>query len=109
MVDEIAKQVNISTESAYSVCATWILVELMDGHKHMWSDICSCHLDYYHERENFLQWIVTDDKTWVHNYQSETKHKMEASAISCHKEIQDTTIGRQVDVDHILGFSRAYS
>jgi hypothetical protein len=32
---------------------------------------------------------------------------MEASVISCCKAIQDTTIGTQVDNDHLLGFSRA--
>jgi hypothetical protein len=31
---------------------------------------------------------------------------MEASVISCCKEIQDAAIGRQGDVDHLLGFSR---
>jgi len=34
---------------------------------------------------------------------------MEASIISRSKEIQDATIGRKVDVDHLVGFSRAYS
>jgi hypothetical protein len=34
---------------------------------------------------------------------------MEASVIPCCKEIQDTTIGRKVDIGHVLGFSRAYS
>jgi hypothetical protein len=36
------------------------------------------------------------------------EHAMEASVISCCKEIHDAIISRQVDVDH-LGFSRAYS
>jgi hypothetical protein len=36
------------------------------------------------------------------------EHAMEASVISCCKEIQDATISRQVNVDHLLGFSRAY-
>jgi len=34
---------------------------------------------------------------------------MEASIISCSKEIQDATVGRKVDVDRLLGLSRAYS
>jgi hypothetical protein len=34
---------------------------------------------------------------------------MEATVIPCCKEIQDATISSQVDVDHVLGFSRAYS
>ena len=33
---------------------------------------------------------------------------MEASIISCSKEIQDATVGRKVDVDRLLGLSRAY-
>jgi hypothetical protein len=37
------------------------------------------------------------------------EHAMEASIISCCKEIPDATIGRQVDVDYLLGFSRAHS
>jgi hypothetical protein len=65
-------------------------------------DICSCHLaSYGAEGDNFLQWIVTGDETW--------EHAMEASVISCCKEIQDKTIGKQVDFNHVLGFSRAYS
>jgi hypothetical protein len=36
------------------------------------------------------------------------EHAAEASVNSCCKEIQDATIGRQVDVDH-LGSSKAYS
>jgi hypothetical protein len=34
---------------------------------------------------------------------------MEASVISFCKEIQDATIGRQVDVDNLLGFPGGYS
>jgi hypothetical protein len=34
---------------------------------------------------------------------------MEASVISYCKEIQDATIGWQVDVDHLPGLSRVYS
>jgi hypothetical protein len=37
------------------------------------------------------------------------EHAMEAFIISCFKEIRDATISRQVDVDHLLGFSRPYS
>jgi hypothetical protein len=37
------------------------------------------------------------------------EYAMEASVISCCKEIQDASIGWQVDVDLLLGFSRAYS
>jgi hypothetical protein len=34
---------------------------------------------------------------------------MEASIISCGKEIQDATVSRKVDVDRLLGLSRDYS
>jgi hypothetical protein len=82
-VDEIAKQLNISIGSAYSVvhdklqfhkvCARWVPTELKDEHKHMHLGICSHHLVRYREKgDNFLQRIVTDDETWVHHYQPET-------------------------------------
>jgi transposase len=54
MVDEIAKQLNISIGSAYSVvhdnlqfhkvCARWVPKELTDEHKCMCLEICSRHL-----------------------------------------------------------------
>jgi hypothetical protein len=66
-------------------------------------------LAHYHEEDdNFLQWVITGDETWVYHYQAE-ENAVEAFVISCCKEIQDATISRQVDVDHLLGFSRAYS
>jgi hypothetical protein len=37
------------------------------------------------------------------------EHTTEASIITHCKKIQEATISRQVDVDHLLGFSRAYS
>jgi hypothetical protein len=37
------------------------------------------------------------------------EHAMEVSVISCCKEIEDTNIGRKVDVDHLLEFLTAYS
>jgi hypothetical protein len=77
------KQLNISIGSAYSVvhdslqflevCARWVPKELTDEHTRMCLDICSCHLDSYHAGDNFLQWTVTGDKTWVHQYQQEIK------------------------------------
>jgi hypothetical protein len=74
MVDKVAKQLNISIVSAFSVvydnlqfhkvCGRWVPKELMDEHKCMRLDICSCHLPCYHEeRDNFLQWIITGDET----------------------------------------------
>jgi hypothetical protein len=49
------------------------------------------------------------DFTTINHKPSGKDYAMEASIISCCKEIQDTTIGRQVDVDHLLGFPSAYS
>jgi hypothetical protein len=65
MVNEIAKQLNISIESSYSVvhdniqfhkmCARWVPKELMDEHKRMCLDICSHHFAHYgKEGDNFL-------------------------------------------------------
>jgi hypothetical protein len=77
-VNEIAKQLNISIGSAYSVvydnlqyhkvCARWVSKELMD-------DICFCHLAHYCKGGNFLQQIITGNKTWIHHYQPDTKRK----------------------------------
>jgi hypothetical protein len=85
-VDEMARQLNISIGSAYSVvhdnlqfhkvCARWVPKALMDEHKRMRLDVCSHHLAHYHEEgDNFLQRIITGDETWVHHYQPETKQK----------------------------------
>jgi hypothetical protein len=85
-VDEIAKQLNISNGSAYSVVhdnlqfhkvrARWVPEQLMDEHKRTCLDICSCRLAHYREEgDSFLQRIVTGDGTWVHPYQPETKLK----------------------------------
>jgi hypothetical protein len=85
--DKIAKQLNISIGSAYSVehdnlrfhkvCARWASKELTDEHKHMRLDICSHHLvRYLEEGDNFLQRIITGDETRVHHYQPETKRKI---------------------------------
>jgi hypothetical protein len=74
MVNEIAKQLNISIQSAYSVvhdnlqfrevCARWVRKELMDEHKHMHLHVCSCHWACYcKEGDNFLKRIITGDET----------------------------------------------
>jgi histone-lysine N-methyltransferase SETMAR len=120
-VDEIAKQLNISIGSAYSVvhdnlqfhkvCARWVPKELADEHKRMRLDICSRHFVCYREEDdNFLQRIVTGDETLVHHYQPETKwESMQWKHPSSPAAKKDATISRQVDFDHLLGFSRAYS
>jgi hypothetical protein len=76
MVDEIAKQLNISIRSAYSVmhdnlnfhqvCARWVPKELTDEHKRMRLDICSRHLACYcNEGDNFLQWMMKPGFTTI--------------------------------------------
>jgi hypothetical protein len=85
-VNKIAKQLNMSIGSAYSVvhdnlqfhkvCARWVPKELTDGHKHMRLEICSRHLVRYRkEGDNFLQWIITGEENGVHHYQPEAKWK----------------------------------
>jgi hypothetical protein len=86
IVNEIAKQLSINIQSAYSVvhdnlqfhemCAKWVPEELVDGHKHRCLRVCSCHMaNYCKEGDNFLKWIITGDETWVHHCQPETKRK----------------------------------
>jgi hypothetical protein len=120
-VDKIVKQLNIIIGSAcfvvhdnfqfHTVCAKWVPKELTDEHKHMSLDICSFHLTRYCEDDNFLQRIITGDETWVHHYQPGTKRKnmcLKHPSAPVVKKFK-TTIGRQVDVDNLLGFSRASS
>jgi hypothetical protein len=53
---------------------------------------------------------VTGDETWVHHYQKSSGGACNGSISHLLlKEIQDTTISRQVDVEDLLGFSRTYS
>jgi hypothetical protein len=78
-------------------CARLVPKDLTDELKHM-------HID-------FLKWIITGDENWVECTSTTNQveeQAMKASVVSSWKKIQDVTIGRQVNVDH-LGFSRAYS
>jgi hypothetical protein len=65
---------------------------------------------YFEEGDKFLRPIVTGDEIWVDHSQPERKRKStQWKYLSSVEEIQDATIGRQVDVDHLVGFSRACS
>ena len=123
-VEEVAGRLNVSVSSACSliydslkfskVCARWVPKELTEERKRERLDVCSRHLARSRKKgDNFLQQIVTGDETWVHHYEPESKRQSMqwkyASIISCSKEIQDATVGRKVDVDRLLGLSRAYS
>ena len=83
-LEEVAGRLNVSVGSAYSVihdslmfsnvCARWVPKELTEEHKRKRLDVCSRHLTRYREeRDNFLQQIVTEDETWIHNYEPESK------------------------------------
>jgi hypothetical protein len=104
-VDEIAKQLNISTESAYSVmhdnlqfqkvCGKWAPKQLIDEHKHM-------RLAPRHVPAILLVIAKKVTSSSLSSRNQVEEHAMEAYAISSCKRIQEATIGRQVDVDHLL-------
>jgi len=50
--------------------------------------------------EDFLEQINTGDKTWVHQYCSETKAQSMAWK---HKKIQDINLLWETDGDYVLG------
>ena len=86
-IDEIAVEFNMSHGSAYSivhddlgyrkVCSRWVPRQLSVDHKLARQMICQKHLDHHAcEGEAFLNWIVTGDKSWVYNYESESKRQL---------------------------------
>jgi hypothetical protein len=48
---------------------------MADERKHMCLDIRLQHLARYKKSDNFLQWSVTYDETWVQHYKIKTKQK----------------------------------
>ena len=74
-IDEVAHVLQISHGLAYEVmhnnlgfhkvCARWVPKQLT-----------GVHLDRYgNERDIFLDRIITDDETWVHHYEPESKRQ----------------------------------
>ena len=62
---------------------------------------------YQQDTEGFLARIITQDETWVHHFDPETKtakYAMEASWISTSKKIQEGSISRKDDGICILEY-----
>ena len=85
-IEEIALQLGISQGTAYSlvhdilgfhkVAARWVPRHLTEEHKRNRQHICSSLLERYNrEGDNFLNRIITGDKTWFHHYEPETKRQ----------------------------------
>ena len=55
------------------VCARWVPRQLTEVHKLSHLEACSEFLEYCHSDKIFLQRIVTEDETWVHHFESESK------------------------------------
>ena len=82
-VEEVAGSLDVSVGSVYSlihdslkfskVCSRWVPKELTEERKPKHLDVCSRHFALYREGDNFLQQIITDDETWIHHYEPESK------------------------------------
>ena len=84
--DEVAHRLQINLASAYEimhnklgfhkVCTIWIPKQLIVLHKQTRMGIYQMYLNRYtNKRDNFLDRIITDDKTWMHHYGLESKQK----------------------------------
>ena len=59
-----------------NVSACWVPRMLTADQKHRRRQVCDELLDeYYEEAEDFLDHIITQDETWVHHYDPETKQQ----------------------------------
>jgi hypothetical protein len=57
------------------VCTQWVLREPKDWEKMNWIGLSLQHLSHYaDEGEDMLNRIVTGDESWMHHYQSKSKH-----------------------------------
>jgi hypothetical protein len=82
-VTDIVDMLDINSGTAYfivqedlryhKICGRWIPRQLPYKQPHM--EMCMQFLQQYHERELFLQQIVTGDETWVHHYESASKYQ----------------------------------
>ena len=58
------------------VSARWVPRMLTADQKHRRRQVCDELLDeYYEEAEDFLDHVITQDETWVHHYDPETKQQ----------------------------------
>ena len=55
------------------MCARWVPRQLTEAHKQSRLEACSELLEYCHSDKTFLQRIVTEDETWVHHFEPESK------------------------------------
>ncbi|KAF8781701.1 hypothetical protein HNY73_012071 [Argiope bruennichi] len=53
------------------LCAQWVPKELTDQHKELRMGLALQHLFPYHEDPAFLEWIITGNESWCHNYEPE--------------------------------------
>ena len=81
-INELAESLGVSTGSAvkimdilrYSkVCARWLPRQFTEAQKQSRLEACSELLEYCHTDKTFLQRIVTEDETWVHHFERESK------------------------------------
>jgi hypothetical protein len=82
---EVAKrQINHSSASKIihhrlhfpKVCATWVLTQSMEKHKHNCLYICTKLLNWHHkESDTFLSNTVIGDKMWIHQHQPDSKFR----------------------------------
>ena len=84
-INKIAQSLGVSAGSAikimdtlgYSkVCARWVPSQLTEAHKQSRLEACSERLEYCHSDKTFLQQIVTEDETWVHHFEPESKRAL---------------------------------
>jgi len=68
---------NMISELGYSeVCARWVPSQLTNELKRSRRDVCAKLLERYRiEVDQFMNSIVTDDESWAHHYEAETKRQ----------------------------------
>ena len=63
----------VDTLGYSKVCARWVPKHLTEAHKQFRLEAGSELLEYCHSDKTFLQRIVTEDETWVHHFEPESK------------------------------------
>jgi len=121
-IEEIALQLlGISQGTTYSlvhdilgfhkVAVRWVPRHLTEDRKRNRQHICSSLLEQYNrEGDNFLNRIITEDETWVHRYEPETKRQsMQWKHTSSPSSKQFVSaLCWKAFVDGVLGVPRAY-
>jgi hypothetical protein len=96
--------------SYIKICGWWVPKQLTDEQKQAHMEACMQFFQQCHEGKAFLQWIVTGDDTWVHQYEPASKYQsMEWKYISSpRKKKCECPFCQQNDVDTILEFRSAH-